>query len=133
MSIAVIENDIIEQLESYISTLKIEGFPDNGDYNLTHSKGAVLVSYTNSFFETETNFEFIQQEENIEFALLLLVRGLRRENGAYGYIDTIKEALTGFKPTGCSKMFPTDINFVRIQDGIWEYSIGFRLTKENYS
>lgn len=132
MGILTIENEIIEQLEDNISDLKVEGFPEKpNEYQLLHPKGAVLVSYTKSIFDEQSGFESIQQTEEMEFAILLMVRGLRDKNGAYTYIDTIKDALTGFQPTGCTKMFPTDIGFLKEENAVWYYTMGFKTSSEN--
>jgi hypothetical protein len=60
-----------------------------------------------------------------------LVRGLRDKTGAYSYIDTVKNALTGFEPVGCTKMYPTDISFLKEENSIWYYTLGFKTTLEN--
>lgn len=132
MGIETIENEIIAHLEGSISSLKIEGFPEKpNEYQLIHPKGAILVSYTNSSFDEQSGFESIQQTEEMEFALLLMIRGLRDKNGAYTYIDTIKNVLTGFEPTGCTKIFPTDISFLREENAVWYYTMGFKTSLEN--
>jgi len=132
MSILSIENEIISKLQSNITDLKIEGFPEKPEeYQLLHPKGAILVSYTGSVFSEPDGFIDVAQVDTMEFALLLLIRGLRDKNGAYNYIDSIKNILTGFQPTGCKKMYPTDIGFLKEENSVWYYTIGFKTSSEN--
>jgi len=133
MSINTIVNDVITQLETTITGLKVELFPDKlSEYRLIHSHGAVLVAYSKSSFSNPERIEFIQQIETIEIGIELIIKGLRDKNGAYDYLDTIKTTLTGFAPTGCTKMYPTQSSFLAENSGIWQYGFVFETTKENY-
>ena len=133
MALNTIINDIITQLDSALS-LKVEGFPDNpGEYKLLHPKGAILVSFNNSSYTSPESFEFIQQVRTLEIGLTLIIKGLRDKNGAYIYLDLINDTLTGFKPTGCTQMYPVSDSFLTEDNGLWQYALSYRMTTENYS
>jgi hypothetical protein len=129
MAILTIENDIITQLQSSITDLKIECYPENpAEYKLLHPKGAVLVRFQGASYSKPTETVFIQQDVSLEFNITLMVKGLRDKNGAYNYIDSIISALTGH-----NGMYPTKVAFLTEEAGIWRYSIIFTVPTENYS
>ena len=129
MAILDIENDIISQLQSSITELKVEGFPENSsEYKLLHPKGAILVRFQGASYSLPNEAGFIQQTSNLEFNLTLMIKGLRNKNGAYNYIDSIITALTGFQG-----MYPTKVAFLTEDVGIWRYSLVFVVPGENYS
>jgi hypothetical protein len=134
MAISTIESDIIEQLKTGITDLKIEGFPDNwSDYKMIHPKGAVLVQYMGSRFESpELSFQSVQQLRNLEFGLVLIIKGLRDKTGAYAYIDTIISTLTGYKPTGCLEMYALSDDFTAEENGFYFYELRFMVPTDNY-
>lgn len=135
MAINTIETDIINTLKAAITDLQVEGYPEKpAEYSLIHPIGAILVAYDNSeFINTATNAGMIYQLENMRYSLTLMVRNLRDKNGAYAYIDTIKETLTGYAPTGCKKMYPANIAFLNERNSIWQYTMTFIVPTENYS
>ena len=134
MAINTIKNDIITQLKSSISDLKVEEFPDKpAEYKLIHSKGAVLVHFLGTNYNEPDEQGFIQQTANLRFGLTLMIKGLRDKNGAYAYIDSIISTLTGFTPTGCTKMYPVRVGFLTENDGVWQYTFTFVAPTENYS
>jgi len=134
MSIKTIENSIITQLQNNVSDLKIEGFPDKpADYQLLHSKGAVLVHFQGATYNEPEETVFTQQDVTLEFGITLLIKGLRDKNGAYTYIDTIISTLTGYSPTGCNKMYPVKVDFLAEKEGIWQYTLSFSVPTENFS
>ena len=133
MAIKTIEDDIKSKLESSISDLKIDSFPDKGDYQLMHPKGAVLVDYSGTKYAEPELTEFIQQTVIYNFSTTLIVKGLRDKDGAYSHIDSIISALTGYKPTDCVTMYPTSVDFYGEESGIFRYDISFDVLSENYS
>lgn len=134
MTILEIENDIIAQLQSNITDLQVEGFPESPvEYKLLHSKGAVLVHFKGGSYSAPESNMFIQQEVNMDFSITLMIRGLRDKNGAYPYIDAINKALTGFAPKDCLRMYPVGEYFLTERDGVWHYTINFRVPTDNYA
>ncbi len=134
MAIITIENDIISQLQSSITDLKIEGFPENiAEYKLIHPKGAVLVRFQGASYGSPEGNCFIQQTGTLDFNLVLMVRGLRDKNGSYNYIDSVLSVLTGYAPTDCGKMYATRVAFSGEAGGIYRYALNFSVPIENYS
>lgn len=133
MAILDIENSIINQLQSSITDLKIEGYPENpAEYKLLHPKGAVLVRFQGAKYSVPTEEEFIQQTATLNFNLALMIKGLRDRNGAYSHIDDVISALSGYSPAGCGMMYPAEVNFLTEDAGIWRYSVIFSVPVENY-
>jgi hypothetical protein len=132
VAINTIIDDVLNELSANITELKVEAFPENpSNYRLIHPKGAILVSYVGSNFRDMQGFELVQQIESLDISLTLIIKGLRDKDGAYTYIDEIKEVLTGYSPTGCTMMFPLKIDFIGQTNGEWQYLLDFRTTKEN--
>lgn len=132
MAINTIETDIINKLKTVITDLQIEGFPDKpSEYRLLHPSGAILVAYNGATFAIPEGSGFILQTVNLEFSITLMIRNLRDKNGAYSYIDSIIETLTGYSPTNCAKMYPTNVTFLDESNGIWQYGLTFTAPSEN--
>lgn len=133
MGIKEIEDEIIAEIAKYITTLKVEGFPDNtSTYNLIHPKGAVLVAYNGSDFSEPRGYENIMQVENLDFSITVVVKGLRDKFGAYTFLDTLKTTLTKFLPTDCTLSYINSINFLSEENGEWQYGLSYLVTKEHY-
>jgi len=129
MAIKEIENQIIDRLKAKIPDLHIEGFPEKpAEFRLVHPKGAILVHYQGGNYSESKSLGCIYQDKKLEFSTTVVTRHLRTHEGAYGYIDKIREILTGFKPENCSKMYPVKEEFLAEDNGIWQYSINFVLT-----
>ncbi|MDI1471926.1 hypothetical protein THER_1648 [Thermodesulfovibrio sp. N1] len=129
MTIADIEQAIIDRLKTKIQGLEITGFPEKPkEYRLLHPKGALLVSYAGSTFSEPQSVNAIVQERKMEFDITVAMRHLRTHEGAYAYLDAVRIALTGYRITGCSKMYPVKEQFLSEDNGIWQYSITFTLT-----
>lgn len=132
MHISEIENKIIEKLKEEISDLHIEGFPDKPqNFNLIHPKGAILIHYQGGNYSSSKSTSSIVQEKKLEFVLTIITKNLRSNEGAYTYLDKVKEILTGHKIDGCSKMYPIKENFLSEDAGLWQYSISFSMTIQN--
>lgn len=126
MNINNIENSIIERLKAKIPELHIEGFPEKpAEFKLVHPKGAILVHYQGGIYSDQKALAVIVQEKKYEFSITVVMRHLRTHEGAYGYLDRVRNILTGFKPEGGSKMIPVKDEFIGEDNGIWQYSINF--------
>jgi len=127
-----IENAIIEKLKSEIPNFLIEGFPDKpSEFILIHPIGAILVHYQGSNYSNSQSIGYINQENKKEFAITVVTRDLRSNNGAYKMLDKVRSILTGFQIPGCSKLTPTKDGFISEKAGIWQYGINFTLTTKN--
>jgi phage gp37-like protein len=132
MNIKDVEDAIINRLKSSITDLQIEGFPEDFDqYQFIHPKGAILVAYSGSDYTKSAVLDRISQVQTLHFDILLISRGLRTHTGAYAYLDSIRASLTGYQPTGLSKIWLTKEEFVDEQTGIWRYSISVSVNGRN--
>jgi hypothetical protein len=129
MHIAEVENQIIEKIKENVPELHVEGFPEKpSEFRLTHPKGAILIHYQSGNYSQPKSIGYIVQDKKMEFSVTVVTKNLRSHEGAYFYIDKVRELLSGFKPDNCSKMQPTKENFLLETAGIWQYAINFTLT-----
>lgn len=129
MSINNIENSIIERLKNKFPELHVEGFPEKpAEFRLIHPKGAVLIHYQGGNYSDQKALAVIVQDKKLEFSITIVMKHLRTHEGAYEYLEKVRDLLTGFKPENCSKMFPTKEEFIGEDNGIWQYSINFVTT-----
>jgi len=127
--IKTIEDQIIQKIKGNVPELHVEGFPEKpSEYMLTHPKGAILVHYQEAQYTESKSIGYIVQEKKLEFSITVVTRSLRNHEGAYFYLDKIRQILAGYKPDNCSKMQPTKENFLMENSGIWQYAINFSLT-----
>lgn len=132
MNTREIENSIIDKLKSDFPEVLVEGFPDKpSEFILLHPVGALLVHYQGSGYTNSNAISFISQNNKKEFSVTIVTRNLRKNEGAYEYLDKVKAALTGFKPDECSSLMPTKDFFISENSGIWQYGINFSLATAN--
>ena len=132
MNIREIENSIISKLKENFSELLVEGFPDKpSEFILIHPIGALLVHYQGGNYSQTQSLGFISQESKKEFAITVITRNLRSNNGAYEYIDKVKSVLSGYQIDECTKLYPTKDYFISENSAIWQYGINFSLTTQN--
>ncbi len=128
MSIRDIENSIIDKLKENFSNLLVDGFPEKPqEFTLIHPVGAILVHYRGGNYSNTDALGFISQDKKMDFAITVVTRNLRSNNGAYEVLDKIKQVLCGFKILGCSKLTPVKEGFLSEISGIWQYEITFTL------
>ena len=127
-----IENSIIQKLKGSFPEVLVQGFPDKpSEFILLHPIGALLVHYQGSNYTNSNALGIISQENKKEFALTIVTRNLRANQGAYEYIDNVKSVLTGFQPDECSKLTHLKDYFIAENSGIRQYGINFSLTTTN--
>ena len=129
MSIRDIENSIIEKLKENFSNFLVQGFPEKPqEFILLHPIGAILVHYRGGNYANTDALSFISQDKKMEFAITIVTRNLRDNNGAYETLEAVKQCLCGYKLVGCSKLTPTKEGFISETNGIWQYELGFSLS-----
>ena len=129
MSIRNIENQIITKLHEEFSDLLVQGFPEKpSEFILIHPIGAILVHYRGGSFSNTNALDIISQEKKMDFAITLVTRNLRSNNGTYELLDQIKRVLCGYKIDECSKLTPVKEGFLSENNGIWQYEITFTLS-----
>ena len=129
MNIQLIENSITERLKDKFPELHVQGFPDKpAEFRLLHPKGAILVHYQGGNYSESKSLGCLYQDKKLEFSISVVMKHLRTHEGAYEYLDKVRETLTGYKPENCSKMIPIKEEFLTEDNGIWQYSINFATT-----
>lgn len=129
MTVNHIEASIIEKLKEKITELEVIGFPEKpSEYKLLHYKGAILVHYQGGNYSESKSLGYIFQDKKLEFSITVVMRHLRNHDGAYEYLDKVREILTGFIPENCTKMYPVKEEFISENNGIWQYLINFVTT-----
>ncbi len=140
IDIATIEDAIVSQLRSQISSIEIAHYPDRPEtWRLTHRVGAALVMYKGAQYGELLDTAAIIQERKLEFEIAVMMRDLGwavggdasgPSPGAYAIIEGIRTALTGFRIPGCRKIYPLREKFVKRdkQGGVWNYASTFALS-----
>ena len=129
MSIREIENSIILYLKDKFHEFLVDGFPEKPqEFILLHPVGAVLVHYRGGNYTNLNSLGIISQTKGLSFAVTVVTRNLRNNNGAYETLDRVKQYLCGYKIPGCTNMIPQKEGFISETNGIWQYEIEFNLT-----
>ncbi|MCM2291090.1 Gp37 family protein [Allorhizobium sp. BGMRC 0089] len=126
-------SSIIEQVEDALLTVlkenvsgqcKVDAFPNNPAlYDFDGLPAALLIHYTGSRFAPAKGPANTTQARAMEFSLVLLVRSLRGEGGAYAHLDDIRLAIQGrsFAGAGPAALARDQLN--EEKDGVWRWEI----------
>ena len=129
MSIREIEDSIINYLKEKFPQFLVQGFPEKPqEFILLHPVGAILVHYRGGNYSQTNAINFISQDKSLNFAITVVTRNLRNNNGAYETLDNVKQFLCGYKILGCTKLTPNKEGFISETNGIWQYEIIFTLS-----
>lgn len=125
--IEAIETAIIDRLKASLQGVLVDGFPEDvkAYERLPFNKGVVLVAYKGSTFSEPRAMGLLLQDRKLEFQVQLVIKGLRGHRGAYGYLDSIRALLTGFRPAGADPLYPTDEQFSETEEFLWVYGLTF--------
>jgi hypothetical protein len=126
------EAAIVAQLQANLpTTIRCEAFPDNwSSYRLTNMNGAVLARFVDADYAHETPTDIIAQWRAMRWEIMVMARVLGWTYGgngdqfvnAYGLIESVRLALTGFQMPGFKKAYPRRDYFVDYEQGIWVYA-----------
>ncbi|TBV10256.1 Gp37 family protein [Stutzerimonas kirkiae] len=113
--------------EQFGKALSVELFPENPKgYRLNHPTGAVLVAFGSSKFGGSAATDAVFQERNLVLPLTLVFRQLNGPKGVIGYLDPVRDWLTGWTPPHCDiAMAPVDEVFIGQVNGVWQYTQRF--------
>jgi len=119
-----IMQSIVERLQAaHGNDLAVQFFPQSpDDYHLAHPVGAVLVGYSKSSFgvEQDTGLTFVERQ--LTLPLTLVFCQLNGPDGVIGWLDRLRETLTGFTPAHCdAPLRPTAEYAISETSGIWQY------------
>jgi len=129
LNIRDIENQILAKLKENFPEFLVQGFPEKPqEFVLLHPTGAILVHYRGANYSTSNTIFYISQEKTSEFAVTIVTRNLRANEGAYETLDRVKQVLSGYKIPECTKLIPVKEGFISEINGIWQYEITFKLT-----
>src|SRR5258708_14564476 len=98
IDIATIQEAIVTQLRSQISSIEIAHYPDKPEtWRMTHRVGAALVMYKSAEYGDLHDTAAIIQQRKLEFEISIMMRDLGWAVGnprAYTIIEAIRTALT---------------------------------------
>ena len=135
-------DDMLDRLEALLAKpnfLPVEAYPDNPqNYKMTKPKGVLLVAYDKSRYGQNEGLGMVVQERIMTFNVTLMVKKLKNKEGANGYLDAIRAALTGETLDGDPEeasyvsrdpnvLVPVSENFLRHNEakGLWTFQTKF--------
>lgn len=129
--IAATETALEAQARSLVApfSLKVEPFPEAPDnYVPTHPTGTVLVVYKGSAYGPAQSTDLVIQDREMDFELTILIRNLRKHQGAYAVIEALRNGLAGWMAPGANKgaRLVRD-EFRGHEAGIWHWALGIRI------
>lgn len=124
-----IQASILGRIGTTITDMAREFFPENPEkYQLTHPKGAFLISYVGGAFGPSMDDAVIVQERKVRVVITTLYLQLNGRDGILDRLDQLRAALVGFTPTHCNKLAVVDEKFIRQEKGLWSYATVFEAT-----
>lgn len=134
---------IEEQIRERLATVMGHGYtvvalPEvEEDLKRLIDKPKVTVSYKGSDFGTMGRSDqaevvslgaVIVHKEVLTFDIVMQAKKLRGEYGLYGMIPMAQNALMGFMPDDCEKMYILKFGYVTFEQGIWTYCLKMATT-----
>jgi len=130
--LADIEAALIAKIKALAPAVLVEGFPDQpAGYRLSHPVGAVLVRFAGGEYGQSRATDVVVQNWRLVWELTVVVRNLRRHDGAYPLLDALRRGLTGAVFPGCGKAYPVRDEFVDETGGIWQYALALAMPAMN--
>lgn len=115
---------VVERLKVKLPQLAVEYFPDRpAEYRLNHPRGALLVSYLGSQFNTTVDVTYIAQPRTVKLSVTVVLRQLNGKGGAVDAVDAVRRALVGFRPPDCRKVWAVSEKFLGETAGLWQYAV----------
>ena len=115
---------VVARLKVKLPQLAVEYFPDRpAEYRLNHPRGALLVSYLGSLFDTTVDVTYIAQPRTVKLSVTVILRQLNGRGGAVDVVDAVRQALVGFRPPDCRKVWAMSEKFLGETAGLWQYAV----------
>ncbi len=115
---------VVERLKVKLPQLAVEYFPDRpAEYRLNHPRGALLVSYLGSQFDTTVDGTYLAQPRTVKLSVTVILRQLNGKGGAVDVVDAVRQALVGFRPPDCRKVWAVSEKFLGETAGLWQYAV----------
>jgi hypothetical protein len=129
VTITALENAILAKLQSEITGVQIELFPERpSTYRLIHPVGAILIHYYSTRFGKSISGAAVIQVALVRFNIHVQMRSLRGKGSMNAYLESVRDTLTGWRlNTGGEQMYPVSEEFANEENGIWEYVQTFEI------
>lgn len=136
MNYEVLQDEIIQRMQPFsIAGMDVVRLPQNNDELKRHipKKGKLTIIYSGSEYGKTINNDNIAQDEEVYITVFIESSSLYGDLGIYNLVKLVKQALTGFKPSGCKKMQVVKHHTIGTpessrMEGVWQYQIIFRTT-----
>jgi hypothetical protein len=136
LDLKYVEVAILRQLAQNIDSAaaEIAPFPQDWEqYSLKHQNGAVLLHWMGSEYQRQMPTDIVAQWRCMRWAMVCLSRNLGWSFGgegdqfssAYGLIELVRVALTGFQIPGFKQAYPVHEIFLGQKGAQWAYEIVF--------
>jgi hypothetical protein len=129
--IEALEQALLDRARTLVAPfgLVLEPFPEDPDaYTMTHPKGAVLVVYKGSTYGQALATDAMVQTRAMGFELVILVRNLRKHQGAYGVIDALRQGLAGWQPPQAGRAARITRDEFRGREGsVWQWAVAVEI------
>ncbi|ELW8656141.1 hypothetical protein SIL91_004744 [Salmonella enterica] len=115
----------VARLQAKLPALDSELYPDDPEnYRLNHDTGALLVSYSNADFGSNSAIDCVMQEQPVRVVITLVFRELHTATGAIQALDETRRALTGFRPEGCHAPYVlVSEKCLGFASGVWMFAL----------
>ncbi len=114
----------VARLKVRLPQFAVEHFPDRpSEYRLNHPKGALLVSYLGSQFDTTVDVTYMAQPRTVKLSVTVVLRQLNGRGGAVDVVDAVRQVLVGFRPPDCRKLRAVSEKFLGETAGLWQYAV----------
>lgn len=120
-----VEDELLEVFKENVSgQCKVENFPNNPKlYDFSNLPAALLIHYAGSRYTAPKGPANTAQARAMEWSLVLLVRSLRGEGGAYGHLEDIRLAVQGRSFAGAGPAVIIRDELTDETDGVWRWDI----------
>ncbi|WCK24627.1 Gp37 family protein [Agrobacterium pusense] len=124
-----VEDALLAHLKENVSgQCKVENFPNDPKlFDFSNLPAALLVHYAGSRYAAPKGPANTAQDRAMEWSLVLLVRSLRGEGGAYTHLEDIRLAVQGRSFAGAGPAVMTHDQLIEEVDGVWRWELRISL------